>query len=64
MKGPDTREHCTVKFLAKRLADGWRQDQVIENREKEYRSALRSGQKFSKHKIGFLFLENSVMSIR
>ena len=37
---------------------------MIENREKEYRSALHSGQKFRKHKICFLFLENSVMSIR
>ena len=41
MKGPDTREHCTVKFSAKRLADGWREDQETENLEKEYRSALR-----------------------
>ena len=30
MKGLDTREQCTVKFSAKRLAGGWRQDQVIE----------------------------------
>ena len=55
MKGPDTRAHCTVKFLAKRLADGQRQDQVIENREKEYRSALCSGQKFSNTKFAFCF---------